>query len=460
MQNIKQYRTSEERINEANAKVDAQKLYIETYGCQMNVADSELVYSIMLDEGYAITEDPKIADIIFINTCAVRDNAEQRIRNKLQTFQYLKKQKPGLIVGLLGCMAERLKTKLLEEEKVLDLVAGPDAYRSLPKLLADVEDGQTAINVLLSRDETYADISPVRKSKNKISAFVSITRGCDNMCAFCVVPFTRGRERSRNPQTIVEEIKQIIYEGFKEVTLLGQNVDKYNWNEGEVKFADLLKLTADIDPNVRIRFATSYPQDFTDEVLHVMASYKNICKYIHLPVQAGSNHMLEKMRRGYTREWYLGRIKAIREIVPECSISTDIIAGYCSETEQDHQETLSLMQEVGYDYAYMFKYSVRPETYAAKNYEDDIPEDIKSKRLTEIINLQTQLSLESNKKDVDKVFEVLVEGSSKKSADRFFGRNTQNKVIVFDKKDVKIGDYVNVKVLNCTSATLLGEIVD
>ncbi len=452
------YKTSNKKNEEIKEHNDAPKLYIETYGCQMNVSDSEVVNSIMIDNGYALTDDVKAADVIFINTCAVRDNAEQRIRNRLQALNAMKKKRKGLIIGVLGCMAERLKEKLVQEEQMVDIVAGPDSYRTLPQLVKQVEIGQKAINVLLSRDETYAEISPVRKDANNVTAFVSITRGCDNMCAFCVVPFTRGRERSRNPESILREVREVISEGYKEVTLLGQNVDKYNWNEGEVNFAQLLKLTAELDPKVRVRFSTSYPQDFTDEVIKIMAYHDNICKYIHLPVQSGSNNMLEKMKRGYTREWYLNRINAIRKYIPDCAISTDMISGFCGETEDDHRDTLKLMEEVGYDFAYMFKYSERPNTFAARNFEDDISEETKKRRLSEVIALQQKLSLKSNEKDVGKVFEVLVEGFSKKSQDRLFGRNSQNKVIVFDKIDAKIGDYVNVIVKSCTSATLLGEI--
>ncbi|NOZ35814.1 MAG: tRNA (N6-isopentenyl adenosine(37)-C2)-methylthiotransferase MiaB [Chlorobi bacterium] len=457
--NIKKYKTSEERIIQSSENSDALKLYIETYGCQMNVSDSEVVNSIMLDNGFALTDKVETADVIFINTCAVRDNAEQRIRNRLQALNALKKKRKGLIIGVLGCMAERLKEQLVQEEKMVDIVAGPDSYRTLPQLVKQVETGQKAVNVLLSREETYAEISPVRKDANNVTAFVSITRGCDNMCTYCVVPFTRGRERSRNPESILREVKEVISEGYKEVTLLGQNVDKYNWNNGEVNFAHLLKMTAEINPSVRVRFSTSYPQDFTDEVIKIMAAYNNICKYIHLPVQSGSNSMLEKMKRGYTRELYLNRIQAIRNYIPDCAISTDMISGFCGETEQDHKDTLALMEEVGYDFAYMFKYSERPNTFAARNFEDDIDEETKKRRLNEIITLQQKLSLRSNKKDVGKVFEVLVEGFSKKSEERLFGRNSQNKVIVFDKEDAKTGDYVNVKVNSCTSATLLGEIL-
>ncbi len=455
---IKNYISSEQKIAKANSKPDAKKLYIETYGCQMNVADSETVNSIMIDNGYALTSDYNEADIIFINTCSVRDNAEKKIRNRLKVLGFVKRSRPGVLIGIIGCMAERLKEKLVEEEKLVDIVAGPDSYRTLHKLVAEAEGGQKAINVLLSREETYAEISPVRKSANRVSAFVSITRGCDNMCSFCVVPFTRGRERSREPETILREVDEILSEGYKEVTLLGQNVDKYNWNNGEVKFAKLLELVAERNTEMRVRFSTSYPQDFTDEVLHTMAKYENICNYIHLPVQAGSNNMLEKMKRGYTREWYLNRIQAIKTILPDCAISTDLIAGFCSETEEDHKETLALMEEVGYANAYMFKYSVREGTFAEKNFKDDVPEETKSRRLTEIINLQSKLSLESNKKDVNKTFTVLVEGISKKSSERLYGRTSQNKVIVFSGKPDKIGTYIKVIVTSCTSATLLGHV--
>lgn len=454
---IDEYKTSEQRLDSVNKDPNASRLYIETYGCQMNVADSEVVMSVMIDKGYAITDNENDADIIFINTCAVRDNAEKRIRNRLVALNALKNKKPGLIIGLLGCMAERLKEKLVQEEQMLDIVAGPDSYKSLPELVKQAEDGSKAINILLSRDETYADISPVRKDKNNVSAFISITRGCDNMCAFCVVPFTRGRERSRDPKSILNELKQVIFEGYKEVTLLGQNVDKYNWNKGEVSFADLLKMTAESDPNIRIRFATSYPQDFTDEVIEVMSKHDNICKYIHLPVQSGSNAVLDKMKRGYSREWYLNRIEAIRRLIPDCSISTDMISGYSGETEKDHQDTLDLMKEVKFDFSYMFMYSERPNTYAARHYEDDVDEETKKRRLNEVIEVQQLLSLESNKKDVGKIFEVLIEGISKKSEEQYFGRNSQNKVLVFPKGDSKIGDYIDVEVTSCTSATLLGK---
>ena len=436
------------------------KLYIETYGCQMNVADSEVVVSILNKAGFALIENYKESDVILINTCSIRENAEQRIFNRLNEFKHLKKKNKGLLVGIIGCMAERLKEKLLEQEKLVDIVVGPDAYRELPKLLEVAESGQKAINVLLSREETYAEISPVRLDKNGVSSFVSIMRGCDNMCAYCVVPFTRGRERSRDPKTILAEVQELIDNGYKEVTLLGQNVDKYNWNKGEVDFARLLEMTAKLNPKLRVRFSTSYPQDMTDEVLHTIAKYNNICNYIHLPVQSGSTAILDKMKRGYSREWYMERIKAIKKIIPDCAVSSDFIAGFCTETEEDHQDTLSLMEWVGFDYAYMFKYSERPNTLAARKFADDVLDEVKTRRLEEIIELQNRLSLESNKRDIGKTFEVLIEGVSKKSTDRLFGRNSQNKVIVFDKVNHQIGDYVMVKVNECTSATLKGEAVE
>ncbi|MEA2043169.1 MAG: tRNA (N6-isopentenyl adenosine(37)-C2)-methylthiotransferase MiaB [Bacteroidota bacterium] len=456
---IKSYIHSEEKLRKADENPEANKVFIETYGCQMNVADSQTVTAVLLENGYSITDSPESADVIFINTCSIREKAEKTVRNRLQFFNFLKKSKPNLIVGILGCMAERLKEKLLEEEKVVDIIAGPDAYRTLPNLLKEAENGRDAVNVLLSRDENYGDISPVRKDKHKVSAFVSITRGCDNVCAFCVVPYTRGTERSRGSETIIREISEIVAEGYKEVTLLGQNVDKYYRKEEDLNFAGLLDYVAAQFPKIRIRFATSYPQNFTDEVLHTMAKHENICKYIHLPVQSGSSAILEKMRRGYDREFYLDRIKAIKEILPGCAISTDIITGYCSETDQDHEDTLSLMKEVGYDYAYMFKYSERPNTLASKKYKDDVPEDIKQKRLQEIISLQQELSFKSNNSDIGKSFEVLAEGYSKKSEDYLFGRNSQNKVIVFPKRNVSPGEHAQVIVTECTSATLLGHVL-
>lgn len=438
------------------------KLYIETYGCQMNVSDSEVVVSILKNEGYEYIEDIHDADIILVNTCSIRENAEQRVWGRLDVFRLIKKKKPSVLIGVIGCMAERLKTKLLEDEKLVDLVVGPDAYRDLPSLIKQTEGGQHSINVLLSREETYADISPVRYDTNGVSAFVAIMRGCDNVCAYCVVPFTRGRERSRNPGTILNEVEELVANNYKEVTLLGQNVDKYKWEQegiSAVSFADLLALVATTFPQIRLRFSTSYPQDMTDEVLNVMAQFKNICKSIHLPIQSGSTRILEMMKRGYTREWYMNRIEAIRRILPDCAITTDIITGFCTETNADHEDTLSLLKWAKFDFAYMFKYSERPNTYAQRKYSDDIPEEIKTKRLNEIMDLQHILSEECKQDDLNKTYEVLVEGVSKKSANDFYGRNSQNKVIVFPKKDSKIGEYVNVKVHRVTSATLIGEIV-
>lgn len=435
-------------------------LYIETYGCQMNVADSELVVSVMQDIGFTLTTKLIEADVIFVNTCSIRENAEQRVRGRLQEFRAARKKKPSIIIGVIGCMAERLKTKLLDEEKFVDMVVGPDAYRDLPELIQIAESGQKAVNVQLSKEETYADICPVRYGSNGISAFVSIMRGCNNMCSFCVVPFTRGRERSRSPETIIDEVHNLIQENYKEVIIIGQNVDKYNWNNRECTFAQLLDRIANLNSGLRIRFATSYPQDMTNAVLKVMASHKNICKSIHLPVQSGNNRILEKMRRGYTREWYMDRIRAIRSIVPDCAISTDIITGFCSETEEEHKATLSLMEWTGFDFAYMFKYSERPNTFAQRKYEDDVPDEIKTRRLNEIIALQQKLSLQSNENDLGETFEVLIEGTSKKSDEKLFGRNSQNKVVVFPAKSYQKGDFVSVLINQCTPATLIGEIVD
>lgn len=424
----------------------------------MNVADSEIVAGILTKNGYELTNEYKKADLVIINTCAVRDTAEQRIYGRIGVFTNQKKSNPNLKLGIIGCMAQRLKDKLLEKNKTIDFIAGPDTYKRLPEIINKIELGQRPLDVILSKKETYDDLEPLHYNSNKITGFVSISRGCDNMCAFCIVPFTRGRERSRNPQSIIHEIEEMQTEGFKEITLLGQNVDKYNWNENELDFAGLLEMVAQKFPDLRIRFATSYPQHMKDEVLFVIAKYINVCKYIHLPVQSGSNNMLEKMRRGYTREWYLDRIKAIKKIVPEAAISTDIIAGFCGETEQDHLDTLDLMKQVEYDYAYMFKYSVRPNTFAAREMKDDVPEDVKSRRLSEIIDLQSQLSFESNKKDLNKIFEVLVEGTSKRSDKQVYGRNSQNKVIIFNGDKSMIGKLVNVKVINFTQATLMGEL--
>ena len=442
----------------------SKKFYIESYGCQMNFSDSEIVASILHAEGFGLTNNYEEADLILLNTCAIRDNAEQRVRNRLKEFISVKKNKPDALIGMLGCMAERLKSDLLEQEKLVDIVCGPDAYRDLPKLVASADEGQKAVNVLLSREETYSDISPLRLDSNGISAFISIMRGCDNMCSFCVVPFTRGRERSRNAFSIVAEAKQLFDRGFREVTLLGQNVDSYKWENPEngknISFAELLIMVAETDPLLRVRFSTSHPKDMTDEVLYAMAKYENICNYIHLPVQSGNSEILEKMNRTYDREWYLKRIAAIRTIVPDCGISTDIITGFCTETEARHQDTLSLMEAVKYDMAYMFFYSERPGTLAARKFEDDVPHEEKIKRLNEIISLQTKHSLERNRNDIGKTFKVLVERRSKKSEQDMCGRNDQNKMIVFPAKNSKSGDYVYVKVEHVTSATLIGNIID
>ena len=451
-------------------KSDGRKLYIESYGCQMNFSDSEIVASILIDEGFETTKDYKEADVVFINTCSIRENAEQRVRKRLKEFEAVKTKNPGLVVGVLGCMAERLKAKFLEEEKLVDVVVGPDAYRDLPNLINKVEDGNKAVNVLLSREETYADISPVRLNSNGVSAFISIMRGCDNMCSFCVVPFTRGRERSRDAVSIVKEAQDLFNAGYKEVTLLGQNVDSYKYTpkveEGEeslptVNFANLLELVAQVSPELRIRFSTSHPKDITDEVLYTMAKYENICKYIHLPVQSGNTRVLEIMNRTYTREWYMDRVEAIRRIIPQCSISTDVITGFCTETEEEHKDTLSMMEYVKYDFAYMFAYSERPGTLAAKRFEDDIPEEIKKRRLTEVVNLQQIHSLERVQQYVGKVHKVLIEGFSKRSDQDYCGRNDQNTMVVFPvDARYKVGDYVNVLGESCTSATLIGKIVD
>jgi tRNA-2-methylthio-N6-dimethylallyladenosine synthase len=438
--------------------------YVESYGCAMNFADSEVVASILEKNGYGSTRLPEKADLILVNTCSVREKAEQTVRKRLTEFKKLKQAHPGLLVGILGCMAERLKSQLLEEEKLVDIVVGPDAYRTLPDLIIEAGTGQKAVNVILSRDETYGDIAPVRLDSNGISSFVSIMRGCNNMCSFCVVPFTRGRERSRDAFSIIAECRDLFEKGYKEITLLGQNVDSYYWNNPEtnesVTFAQLLESVAKIDISLRVRFSTSHPKDITDEVLYTMAKYHNICKYIHLPVQSGSTRMLQLMNRTYTREWYLAKVARIREIMPNCSISADIIAGFCTETEQDHQDTISIMKEANYDYSYMYFYSERPGTLAAKRYEDDIPEEVKKRRLQEIVDVQWVLSNESNKRDVGKTFEVLIEGNSKKSDQEWMGRNSQNKVIVFakDQHELKKGDYVNVFVTDFTKGTLLGRV--
>jgi tRNA-2-methylthio-N6-dimethylallyladenosine synthase len=451
------------------------KLYVESYGCQMNFSDSEIVTSIMQHEGFDTTSDFHDADVIFLNTCSIREKAEQTVRNRLAQFNAIKQRKPGLLVGVLGCMAERLKSKLLEEEQIVDLVAGPDAYRDLPNLVKQVDEGERSVNTFLSREETYADISPVRLNSNGVTAFVSIMRGCDNMCSFCVVPFTRGRERSRDPYSIVQEASNLFEQGFREVTLLGQNVDSYKWSpevnnkarleksgvSQVVNFANLLEMVAQVHPDLRVRFSTSHPKDITDEVLHTMSRYENICKYIHLPAQSGNSRVLELMNRTYSREWYINRVDAIRQILGEdCGISSDMIAGFCSETEDEHQDTLSLMDYVRYDFSYMFYYSERPGTLAAKKYPDDIPLDIKKRRLQEIIAKQQAISLARNQRDVGKVFKVLIEGYSKRSQEHLQGRNSANKVVIFPRGTFGKGQYVLVKVHECTAATLLGEVVE
>ena len=441
------------------------RFYIESYGCQMNFADSEVVASILNQEGFGATRNVEEADLIFINTCSIREKAEQTVRKRLTEFRKLKLRKKGMLVGVLGCMAERLKSKFIEEERLVDIVVGPDAYRSLPELVAEASGGQKAVNVLLSRDETYADISPVRLDSNGVSAFVSIMRGCYNMCSFCVVPFTRGRERSRDAASILDECRDLFEKGYREVTLLGQNVDSYYFVEEStnrvITFANLMEEVAQLSPLLRVRFSTSHPKDITDEVLHVMARYDNICKYIHLPVQSGSTRVLQLMNRTYTREWYLAKVDRIREIMPDCGISSDIIAGFCTEEEQDHLETLAVMEYSRYDMSYMFFYSERPGTLAQRRYTDDIPLDVKKRRLQEIVDLQGRLSFESNKRDLNKSFTVLIEGDSKKSDQDWMGRSSQNKVIVFPKENYPLqkGDYVNVQVTDCTQATLLGKII-
>lgn len=436
---------------------EGKRLFVETYGCQMNAGDSEIVVSILQVEGYIYTSKIEEADVILINTCSIRDNAEQRIWGRLVEMRRLRRAKKSLIIGIIGCMAERLKEQLLEGDDAVDIVAGPDSYRDLPTLLRAAEGGSKGVNVILSAEETYAEISPVRLDKNGVSAYVAIMRGCNNFCSYCVVPYTRGRERSRDVESILSEIRNLFENGYREVTLLGQNVNSYC--SGDVGFPELMALVAEVSPLLRVRFATSHPKDMSDSLLEVMAKYTNICRAIHLPAQSGATSMLDRMKRKYSREWYLGRIEAIRRYLPDCAISTDIIAGFSGETEEEHEATISLMKEVGYEYAFMFKYSDRPGTFAHENLADDIPEDIKTARLTEIINLQTKLSATSNAKDVGKEFEVLVEGESKRSAEQMFGRSSQNKVVVFDRHDIKVGDYVTVKITSCSSATLLGEVV-
>ncbi len=432
--------------------------YIETYGCQMNVADSEVVASVLADAGYLPVREITQADIILVNTCSIRENAEQRVWGRLDLFRAQKKKRPQVIVGVLGCMAERLKEKLLESNKMVDMVIGPDAYRDLPMLVETAATGHAAVNVLLSREETYADIAPVRLESNGVSAFISIMRGCNNMCAYCVVPYVRGAERSRDPETIVREAREAFDQGYREVTLLGQNVNSYSWEDGSgpIGFAELLGMVATVDPQLRVRYSTSHPKDLSDDVLEAMAEHENICRHIHLPVQSGSSSVLKRMNRNYTREWYLDRIAAINHILPGCALSTDIIAGFCGETDEEHHETLSLMQEVGFDFAYMFKYSERPGTKASRHMKDDVPDEVKTRRLNEIIALQNELSAVSKKADTGRTFEVLVEGPAKKPAGAMMGRTSGNKVVIFQASDILPGDYVNVTITRSTSATLIG----
>ncbi|MEZ5046953.1 MAG: tRNA (N6-isopentenyl adenosine(37)-C2)-methylthiotransferase MiaB [Chitinophagaceae bacterium] len=441
-----------------------QKYYIESYGCAMNFNDSEIVASILHENNYGSTTNPENADLILINTCSIREKAEQTIRHRLKHFKGIKRRNKKLLIGILGCMAERLKENLLEEEQLVDIVIGPDAYRSLPNLIAEAHGGQKAVNVLLSREETYGDISPIRLDANGVSSFVSIMRGCNNMCSFCVVPFTRGRERSRDAYSIVAESKQLFEDGYREITLLGQNVDSYRWQREDgneiVTFAQLLEKVALISPLLRIRFSTSHPKDITDDVLYTMAKYKNICNYIHLPLQSGSTRILQQMNRTYTKEWYLHKVKRIREIIPDCGISTDIITGFCGETEDDHQETIAVMQEVKFDLAYMFGYSERPGTLAARRYKDDIPQEVKMSRLNEIIAIHREHSNESNIKEIGKILDVLVEGPSKKNEDEWCGRSDNNKMVIFPKKHAEKNQYIRVQINSCTSGTLRGEIID
>jgi tRNA-2-methylthio-N6-dimethylallyladenosine synthase len=466
--------TADTRVLENTSTGQPRKLYIESYGCQMNFSDSEIVASILQKEGFDTTSDPAHADLIFLNTCSIREKAETTVRHRLQQISAFKKNKPELLVGVLGCMAERLKTQLLEEEKIVDLVAGPDAYRDLPSLIHQVDDGHKAVNTFLSREETYADISPVRLNSNGVTAFISIMRGCDNMCSFCVVPFTRGRERSRDPHSIVAEARQLFEQGYREVTLLGQNVDSYKWSEEEnnkarlekkgvrvdFTFANLLEAVAQVHPDLRIRFSTSHPKDMTDDVLHTMARYDNICKYIHLPVQSGNTGVLGRMNRGYSNEWYLQRVNKIREILgTDCGISSDMITGFCGETEAEHADTLQLMDAVQFDFAYMFHYSERPGTLAARQFADDVPLEIKKRRLDQVIQKQTAHSLIRYQRDIGSVQKVLIEGVSKRSQAQLQGRTSANKVVVFDRENKSKGEYVLVEITGCTGATLFGKMV-
>jgi tRNA-2-methylthio-N6-dimethylallyladenosine synthase len=439
------------------------KFYIESYGCQMNFNDSEIVASILNGAGFGATRDIEEADLVLLNTCSIREKAEQTVRNRLVHFRGYKRRNPGMLVGVLGCMAERLKDKLLEQEQLVDLVIGPDAYRTLPELVKLAETGQKAVNVLLSREETYADISPVRLDENGVSGFVSIMRGCNNMCSFCVVPFTRGRERSRDPHSIVSEASQLFEQGYREVTLLGQNVDSYRWEDpagnGHVDFAQLLERVALIHPDLRVRFSTSHPKDITDEVLYAMGRHENICKYIHLPLQSGSTRILQQMNRTYTREWYLHKVDRIREILPGCALSTDIITGFCTETEEDHQDTLGVMQHCRYELAYMFAYSERPGTLAARRYPDDVPPEVKLRRLNEVIALHRQHSLEANQAELGRIHRILVEGPSKKNPAEFCGRTDSNKMVIFPKGNLEKGHYATVEITDCTSGTLRGKVI-
>ncbi|OFY60559.1 MAG: tRNA (N6-isopentenyl adenosine(37)-C2)-methylthiotransferase MiaB [Bacteroidetes bacterium RBG_19FT_COMBO_42_10] len=436
------------------------KVYIETYGCQMNVADSEVVASVLTDKGFKVTNDINTASLILINTCSIRENAEKRIWNRLKAIRHLKKKNKGLIVGLIGCMAERLREEVLEKEQLVDIVVGPDAYRELPLLIDEAESGHKAVNVLLSREETYADISPVRMDQNGVSSFISIMRGCNNMCAYCMVPYVRGAERSREPESVLREVRQLFESGYREVTLLGQNVDSYRWeNNGSlIDFPQLLERVAQVNPLMRVRFSTSHPKDISDELLRTISRHENICRHIHLPAQSGSTRILKLMNREYTRGWYMDRINAIRNIIPGCAVSTDMISGFCTETDEDHHASLSLMEWAGFDFAYMFKYSERPGTKAARKLKDDVPDDVKTARLNEVISLQNRLSAKSKRNDIGKVFEVLVEGFSKRSGDFLSGRTSQNKIVVFPKENKRKGDYVKVLIERCTSATLIGTI--
>lgn len=465
-------KSRESSINTCIGNIIKRKFFIESYGCQMNFADSEIVSSILIKNNYCLTKYEEEADLIFINTCSIREKAELTVRKRLTEFRKLKKNNPSLLIGVLGCMAERLKAKFIEEEKLVDIVVGPDAYRSLPTLITDADAGQKGVNVLLSREETYSDISPVRINTNGVTAFVSIMRGCNNMCSFCVVPFTRGRERSRSAVSIINECKELFINGYREITLLGQNVDSYHWvssasvfnddnQNSPVTFPTLLEMVANISPLLRVRFSTSHPKDITDDVLFTMARYSNICKYIHLPVQSGSSRILQMMNRNYTREWYISKVDRIRAILPECGISTDIISGFCGETEADHLDTLSLMEYCKYDLAYMFYYSERPGTLAERRYPDDIPEEVKKRRLQEVIQLHRIQSLESMTKQLGKIVKVLIEGDSKKSTENWAGRSDNNKVVIFKKNDTKLvkGDYANVRITSCTAGTLKGELI-